>query len=277
MTTPPTNEVTERLLVRLEGVRVAYTRDGPPALACDALTIGPGLTLVVGPNGAGRSTLLRVIAGVERPGAGQVYVLGHDAWRAEAAARARLVYVPEHPELAPCASIREVVRLTARSRGLPDAAADDALDAVGLEALGGRSVRELSMGQRRRVLLAAAFLGAPQVVVLDEPLETMDRPTRATIVRWAAGCRAAGAAVLVATHDVAPLAPLVDAVLLVAGGRVTRIPVPSGDSASRVAHLEALATHGSPDAAREDDAVTRKDSRRDLLGSTWSGTPSTGL
>jgi ABC-2 type transport system ATP-binding protein len=228
-------------LVRLDRVRFAYTPGGPPALTCDALDVGPGLSLVVGPNGAGKSTLLRVVAGVERPPHGRVHLLGHDAWRAEAAARAHLAYVPEHPELAPYARIGEVVRLAARLRGLPDDAARDALDAVGLGELAHRTVRELSMGQRRRALLAAAFVGEPRIVVLDEPLETMDRPTRAAIVRWAAARRAAGAAVLVATHDVAPFALLVDAVLVVAAGRVTRGPALPADAGRRLALLEALA------------------------------------
>ena len=60
------------------------------------------------------------------------------------------------------------------------------------------------MGERRRALLAAALVGAPRVVVLDEPLESMDRATRALIVDWCAERRAAGAAVLVATHELAP-------------------------------------------------------------------------
>lgn len=228
-------------LVRLEGVRFAYAPGGPPALTCDRLALGPGLTLVVGPNGAGKSTLLRVVAGVERPPVGRVCLLGHDAWQAEAAARARLAYVPEHPELAPYAAVGEIVRLAARLRGLPDEAASHALDAVGLGALGDRTVRELSMGQRRRALLAAALVGEPLVVVLDEPLETMDRPTRAAIVRWAAARRAAGAAVLVATHDVAPFAEIVDAVLVVAAGRVMHGPAFPADADQRRAQLEALA------------------------------------
>ena len=233
--------------VRLDGVRFAYTPNGPPALTCDALAVGPGLTLVLGPNGAGKSTLLRVVAGVERPPEGRVCLLGHDAWRAEAAARARLAYVPEHPELAPYAKVGEVVRLATRLRGLPDGVAWDALDAVGLGDLAHRTVRELSMGQRRRALLAAAFVGEPLVVVLDEPLEMMDRPMRAAIVQWAAARRAAAAAVLVATHDVAPFAPVADGVLIVAGGRVTRGPALPADAEQRRALLDRLAAGLPPD------------------------------
>jgi ABC-type multidrug transport system ATPase subunit len=228
--------------VRLEGVRVAYRPGGPDALACDALAVGPGLTLVVGPNGAGKSTLLRVAAGVERPHAGRVWLLGHDAWQDEAAARRDLAYVPEHPELTPYATVGEVARLVARLRGHDDAAAGRALAAAGLAGLEGRTVRELSMGQRRRALLAAAWIGDPRLLVLDEPLETMDRPTRAAVVAWVAERRAAGAAVLVATHELSPFAAVADHALLVAGGRVAHAgPLPA-DAAARLARLEALAT-----------------------------------
>jgi ABC-2 type transport system ATP-binding protein len=233
---------------------VTYVRGGPPALACDALDVHPGLTLVVGPNGAGKSTLLRVVAGVERPELGEVRLLGHDAWRDEAAARRTLAYVPEHPELTPYATVDEVLRLVARLRARAPSDAAAALAAAGLDGLGDRTIRELSMGQRRRALLAAAWIGAPRLVVLDEPLEAMDRPTRAAIVRWAAERRAAGAAVLVATHEVAPFAELVDDVLVVAGGRVARAPALPGEPAQRLATLEALAA-GEVAAGEVDEAA----------------------
>lgn len=246
--------------VRLAGVRVGYGRATGWALECDALAVGAGVTLVVGPNGAGKSTFLRVAAGVERPAVGRVWLMGHDAWRDEAAARRSLAYVPEHPELTPYATIGEVVRLVARLRGRPAADADAALAAVGLEALAQRTVRELSMGQRRRALLAAAWIGTPRLLVLDEPLEAMDRPTRAAVVRWVAERRADGAAVLVATHELAPFAAITDRVLVVAAGRVAWAPPLPEDGAARGAMLDALAGGGpaaAPDAlplARSPDA-----------------------
>ena len=235
----------DAVAVRLRGVRVAYAPGAPPALACDALDVPAGVTVVVGPNGAGKSTLLRVAAGVERPAAGTVTLLGHDAWRDEAAARRALAYVPEHPELSPYATVGEVARLVAGLRGAPDQAAWDALDAAGLGGLAGRTVRELSMGQRRRALLAAAWIGAPRLAVLDEPLEAMDRATRARIVGWVARLRAEGAAVLVATHDVAPFAPLADRVLVVAAGAARWAPPLPDAAEARVAALEALASDGA--------------------------------
>jgi ABC-2 type transport system ATP-binding protein len=229
-------------LVQLDGVRFAYAHGAPPSLDCPRLALGAGLALVVGPNGAGKSTLLRVAAGVERPAAGRVRLAGHDAWRDEVAARRELAFVPEHPELAPYASVGEVLLLVARLRGQGDDAAWAALAHVGLDALAHRTVRELSMGQRRRALLAAALVGAPRVVVLDEPLESMDRATRALIVDWCAERRAAGAAVLVATHEIGPFAALVDRALVVAGGRVAVHDDLPADPDERLTRLEGLAS-----------------------------------
>jgi ABC-type multidrug transport system ATPase subunit len=226
--------------IALRGVRVDYGGGAPPVV-CDSLDVGPGLTLVVGPNGAGKSTLLRVAAGVERPAAGEARVRGRDLWRDEVAARRPLAYVPEHPELSPYAAVGEVVRLAARLRGAGDADADAALARVGLDALWHRTVRELSMGQRRRALLAAALVGAPDVLVLDEPLESMDAPTRALVVDWVGGVCAGGGTALLATHDLAPFAELAVAAVVVRGGGVSATPPLPPPGAERLAALRALA------------------------------------
>jgi ABC-type multidrug transport system ATPase subunit len=226
-------------------VRVDYG-PGSPTIVCPALEVGPGVTLVVGPNGAGKSTLLRVAAGVERPHGGAVRVRGLDPWRDEAAARRPIAYVPEHPELSPYAAVGEVVRLAARLRGAGDTDADAALARVGLDGLWHRTVRELSMGQRRRALLAAALVGAPppDVLVLDEPLESMDARTRTLILDWVAGVAATGGTALVATHDLAPFAELAASTVVVRDGRADMAgPLPPS-AAARLAALGTLATGG---------------------------------
>lgn len=230
-----------RMSVELHGVEFGYERGAPPALRLDALRVEPGVTLVVGPNGSGKSTLLRLVAGVERPTRGTVRVLHHDLWRDEMAARRALAYVPEHPELAPYATVGEVVLLAARLRGLADAVAWDALAELQLDQLAHRTVRELSMGQRRRALLAAARLADAAVLVLDEPLEAMDRDTRALIVRWVRERRESGATVLIATHELAPFLDLADGALAVASGRVEHVPLAPLPPEERLVRLERLA------------------------------------
>jgi ABC-2 type transport system ATP-binding protein len=221
---------------------VEFSYDGVRlALAVPSLDIGPGLTMVVGANGSGKSTLLRIAAGVERPRKGVVSVEGHDLWREEVAARRSLAFVPEHPELTPYASIADVLQLVARLRGASYEDVANALDRVGLLEVAWHTVRELSMGQRRRALFATALLGDPKIVILDEPLETMDQGMRELIIAWTRERRALGATVVLATHDLEPFADDVDSVIVVREGAV-RV-VPSADlGATRLANLEKLAT-----------------------------------
>lgn len=204
-------------MISLRDVRFGYTK-GTTAFACDTLDVGPGVTLLLGPNGAGKSTLLKLVSGVEQPTAGSVCVDGHDLWRDEVAARAALAYVPEHPDLTPYATVSEVLGLVCRLRGR---SADDgirALETVGLRDLGDRSVRELSMGQRRRAVLAAAFIGEPTTLLLDEPLEAMDRAMRLWLTSWISDAAARDATIVIATHDVEPFLSLARRAIVVAHG-----------------------------------------------------------
>lgn len=228
-------------MIRFQGIEFSY--DGrTPALVIPSLDIGAGLTIVVGPNGAGKSTLLRVVAGVERPTAGTIAIDDLDMWQSEVEARRHLVYVPEHPELTPYASIADVLQLVARLRGEPRTAAANALDRVGLLEVAWHTVRELSMGQRRRALFATALIGDPRVVVLDEPLETMDHAMRDLICDWVRARRTAGATILIATHDLQPFAGDVDTAIVVRDGSA-RVADASelGPAADRLAYLERLA------------------------------------
>jgi len=190
-------------LIRFRGVSFAYT-PGRPVVEVGDLAIGDGLTLVLGPNGSGKSTLLRLAAGVEKPDTGSVEVDGRDLWSDEVEARRGLAYVPEQPDVTPYATVSDVLKLVCRLRGEPAARAAAALEEVGLGGLGDRSVRELSMGQRRRAVWAAARIGTPSTVVLDEPLETLDRGMRDAIVDWTNAALDRGARVLVATHELEP-------------------------------------------------------------------------
>ena len=207
-------------MMSLRNVRFSYGR-GADALTCDALDIPSGVTLLLGPNGAGKSTLLKLLAGVEQPTSGTVSVDGHDMWRDEVAARASLAYVPEHPDLTPYATVGEVLGLVCRLRGRPIAEGNDALTTVGLDGLGGRSVRELSMGQRRRAVLAAAFIGTPSTLLLDEPLEAMDRGMRAWLLSWIESANARGATTVIATHDIEPFVELAARAVVAAKGTLT--------------------------------------------------------
>ena len=230
-------------MISLRDVRFGYSR-GTTAFSCDALDVGPGVTLLLGPNGAGKSTLLKLISGVEQPTAGSVCVDGHDLWHDEVAARAALAYVPEHPDLTPYATVGEVLGLVCRLRGRPTDDGARALDVVGLRDLGDRSVRELSMGQRRRAVLAAAFIGEPTTLLLDEPLEAMDRPMRQWLTSWITDASAREATIVIATHDVEPFVHLAHCAIAVTQGGARAIsPLPDEHDA-RMALLDRSA-HGT--------------------------------
>ena len=230
--------------IRLRGVSFTYSYGGTPVLVAADAEAGAGLTLLVGPNGCGKSTLLKIAAGVEAPDSGQVEVGGLDLWQDEAAARRGLAYVPEQPDLTPYATIGEVLELVCRLRGEPLAAGRAALARVGLAELAHRSVRELSMGQRRRAVLAAARVGTPDHLLLDEPLEAMDRGARDEVLAWIGERATAGAAVVVVSHELAPFAPLAVRALTVREGRCVAYELP-GDLAARVTLLDRLARGGS--------------------------------
>ena len=191
------------------------------------LEIHPGMTLLLGPNGCGKSTLMKIMAGVERPDSGVAEIEGHDLWTDEAAARRNLAFVPEQPDLTPYASIKDVIALVCRLRREPPSKGKEVLEKAGLEQVSGRTIRELSMGQRRRVVLAAAWIGSPKIILLDEPLESMDRSTRENINSWIDELLAKNAAIVVVTHQIEPFALKASrAVTIQAGKCVMYDPLP---------------------------------------------------
>jgi ABC-2 type transport system ATP-binding protein len=191
------------------------------AIRIPSLDIAPGVTLVVGPNGAGKSTLLRLIAGIDAPSQGTITIDGHDLWRDERAARSRIAFVPEYPELTPYARVVDALQLVAVLRGVPETLVVDALMRVGLLEVGARTIREMSMGQRRRMMLATALIGTPPIVILDEPLETLDAEMRAFLPGWVSELKSADHTILIATHDRLPFAAVIDSVIAVKEGTAT--------------------------------------------------------
>jgi ABC-type multidrug transport system ATPase subunit len=225
-------------MIRFEGVCFSY-RQGEPVLKDIDLNVGSGLTLVLGPNGSGKSTLLKIAAGIERPDRGKAEILGHDLWQDEIAARQKLAYIPEQPDLTPYATIRDVVYLVCRLRSEPLQRGREVLERVGLWGVANRSIRQLSSGQRRRAVLASAWIGSPQVAILDEPMESMDRAIREEILSWIDRLLYAGAAVVIATHEIEPFIDKAVRALVTVDGRCRQLEQLPGDAAGRLACLEA--------------------------------------
>jgi ABC-2 type transport system ATP-binding protein len=141
--------------------------------------VRPGEVLgLLGPNGSGKSTTVKILAGLLRPTAGDVILDGADALAAREAYKAVLGYVPEEPHLYSYLSGPEYLRLVGRLRGIPESALDDKIDRF-LQLLGiyddrYQTLSSYSKGMRQKVLIAAAVLHNPRIVVLDEPFSGLD-------------------------------------------------------------------------------------------------------
>jgi ABC-type multidrug transport system ATPase subunit len=132
------------------------------------------------------------------------------------------------------------VRLVCRLRGVSEDAAAGAIERVGLADHASRSIRQLSQGQRRRAVLASAWVGEPSVLLLDEPLEAMDRAMRDEVIEWIRDSAAHGRTAVVASHDFGDLVDTAVAALSVHGGAATIHTLPDGHTA-RAALLDSLA------------------------------------
>lgn len=191
--------------------------------------VGAGESIgLVGPNGSGKSTLLRVLATLLAPVAGVVRILGAEpATRAWVAVRSRIALVEHAPALYPQLSLRENLRLRARLTGRAAAAADEALDVVGLARAASRRADRCSQGMQRRAALAAVLLTDPQLLLLDEVHAGLD-PQSVGLVDLVIGrARRRGGAAVVVSHDVGQLATVTDRVVEIVDGRLREIPVRS--------------------------------------------------
>lgn len=219
---------------------------GERVLDSISLDLQPGLTLILGPNGAGKSTFLKLAAGVERPDTGRIMVDGHDLWTEEVASRRNMAYCPEFADVTPYASLREVLSLVCRLRGVPVERGAEVLEIIGLHSRTARSIRELSSGERKRTLLAAAMIGMPGHLLLDEPLDALDREAKERTVAWLEKRAREEAVVAVVSHEIEPFADLASRAVCFREGRlVLESPLPE-TGASRLQRLERMARGQMP-------------------------------
>jgi ABC-2 type transport system ATP-binding protein len=230
----------EPSMIHFQNVSFSYKKDTPVLIDID-LELQPGLTMLLGPNGCGKSTLLKLASGVEKPDQGHIAIDTHDLWQDEIKARQSLAYVPEQPDLTPYATIREILNLVCRLRNEALQQGMDALEFFGLQDLASRTVRELSLGQRRRAVFAAALIGTPHYLLLDEPLEGMDRKIKNDILTWIKGHVDAGAVVVVVSHTIEPFIDLTSQAVTIKDGYLLLYPEIAGDSSQKLVLLDNLA------------------------------------
>jgi iron complex transport system ATP-binding protein len=189
----------------------------------------PGrVTAVLGPNGAGKSSLLGCLAGLHTPSAGTVRLDGTDRARADPRTLARRIgYLPQTAEVhwdIDVATLVGLGRFPHRQRwgttAADDAAVATAMAATDVAGLATRTVNTLSGGERGRVLLARVLAGAPDWLIADEPLASLDPAHQLDVLERLRAIAAAGAGVVVVLHDLNQAARVADDVLLLRGGRV---------------------------------------------------------
>ena len=191
-------------------------------LALDGMsfTVSPGqVTGFVGPNGAGKSTTMRVIVGLDAPEAGHALIGG----RPYASLRHPLCHVGallDAAALQPSRTGRNHLCWLAYSQGLPAARADEVLRLAGLDSAARRRAGGYSLGMRQRLGIAAALLGDPPVLMLDEPFNGMDPEGIVWMRGFLKALAAEGRAVLVSSHLMSELQDVADHLVVVGRGRV---------------------------------------------------------
>lgn len=220
MNRPPPHEVAFRLQARF----------GSFALDAEARFPAAGVTALVGPSGSGKTTLLRCIAGLARA-QGRVQV-GEAVWqdgRAFTPTHRRGVgYVFQEPSLLPHLSVRRNLDFAVRRAGDgPGVGFDEAVDLLGIAELLPRAPGRLSGGERQRVAIARALLGRPRLLLMDEPLSSLDAAGKAEVLpRLEALHRALALPILYVSHDAREVARLADRVLAMHDGRLSPAPQP---------------------------------------------------
>ncbi len=176
---------------------------------------------LLGPNGAGKSTLIKALVGALRPSGGRVRVLGLDPLRERAALRRQIGYMPQSPALYEDLSARDNVAFFGSAHDTTDlrCRADEVLEFTDLGARAGESVGRFSGGMKRRVSLAAALVGRPRMLFLDEPTAAVDPGLRARFWEQFRALAARGVTLFISTH-LMDEALLCDRVAVLRRGRV---------------------------------------------------------
>lgn len=239
------------------------------------------VTAILGPNGAGKTTTLQMLLGLVQPSRGTATINGKQYRELDHPCR-HVGAMLESASFHPGRRARDHLRTMCDAAGLPRARVDEVLDQVGLTDAGHRRVKGFSLGMRQRLGLAAALLGDPTVLVLDEPANGLDPEG----VSWLRGLLRSyaeqGRTVLVSSHLLAEVAQTVDEIVVVTAGRlVTQSSL--ADLARRIgpavtvrtphAHAlrDALATHGVNAHLTSPDIILAVDTTPDNVGVIAAG------
>jgi ABC-2 type transport system ATP-binding protein len=207
--------------------KVVKRYGGTVALAGLDADIGPGITGLLGSNGAGKTTFISLVLGLRSRNGGELTVLGQDPATAGIDVRSRVGYAPEHHDLPAELAATDFVRHLAEMHLLPPRAAiqraNDALWLVGLGEERFRPVGLMSTGQRQRVKLASAIAHDPELVLLDEPTDGLDPMQRTEMLGLIRRIGTEfGVNIVISSHHLEEAERICDAVVIVEGGEVVR-------------------------------------------------------
>jgi len=218
-------------VIALHDVRFRY--GSSTVLELDRLIIPAGTTALLGPNGAGKSTLLRTVATIATPSAGTVMVDGADVVEpaARVGVRRRLGYASQLDNLPPRMRVEEYCDYVSALKEIGPRRrrrrwTEHVLREVGLADQAGDRISSLSGGMRRRLVLAQSLLGGPELLVLDEPLVSLDAEHRSSMVRLIAAS-ADSRTTIVATHHADEMAGVCRHVIVLVGGRLAFAGAPN--------------------------------------------------
>jgi ABC-2 type transport system ATP-binding protein len=208
----------------LEARHLVKAYSGVCAVNDVSFTVRPSEVLgYLGPNGSGKTTTVNMLTGLIQPTRGQVLIDGTDIHDDLVGYRARLGYVPEEPHLYSYLSGREYLQLVGRLRGMRAAALDRKIDAfLGLFSLStdaGAPLSSYSKGMRQKVLISAALMHDPDLIVFDEPTSGLDAASNLVFRHVVRALARAGKVVLYSSHELETIEKVCSSVILLHEGR----------------------------------------------------------
>jgi ABC-2 type transport system ATP-binding protein len=211
--------------ISVRGLRKSY--DGVDAVRGIDFEVGEGEVFgLLGPNGAGKTTTVEILEGYRKRDAGEVSVLGFDPQRRDRQFRARIGVVLQASEAWPNLTAAETVRMFAGYYPKPHPASD-VIELVGLADKADARVKTLSGGQKRRLDVALALIGDPDLIFMDEPTTGFDPQARRAAWEMIRGLRALGKTILLTTHYLDEAQQLADRLAVLRDGEVVTIGTPA--------------------------------------------------